>query len=170
MKKISICIALFSLISFANAGDNYEPIHNLTPLGYNPLTTNYNPDYDNYSGLNSKSQNNNQQGSSNNQLAQLEKELQGYRYAMYNGDVGNVLYNARMVRSTEEKMKQLNNQYTNHVNAMVHADSLKDSVINSALASQDRFQMNLISGSGGCGSRGGPGYRKANGQCASWSD
>lgn len=23
---------------------------------------------------------------------------------------------------------------------------------------------------GGCGSRGGPGWRKANGQCASWSD
>jgi len=25
-------------------------------------------------------------------------------------------------------------------------------------------------GSGGCGSRGGPGWRKANGQCASWRD
>lgn len=25
-------------------------------------------------------------------------------------------------------------------------------------------------GSGGCGSRGGPGYRKANGKCASWKD
>lgn len=27
--------------------------------------------------------------------------------------------------------------------------------------------MSLNGGSGGCGSRGGPGYRKENGQCAS---
>ncbi len=172
MKKLSLCIILFGLLSTSQAGENYYvPIHNLAPLGYNPLTTNYNPDYDNYTGLISKqSQANNQQGSVNTQLAQLEKELQGYRYAMYNDDAGNVLYNARMVKSTEEKIKQLNNQYTNHVNDMVDATSLKDSVRNSALASQDRFQINQISGSGGCGSRGGPGYRKANGQCASWSD
>ena len=25
-------------------------------------------------------------------------------------------------------------------------------------------------GKGGCGSHGGPGYRKANGKCASWKD
>ncbi len=32
------------------------------------------------------------------------------------------------------------------------------------------YNSNTRSGGRGCGSRGGPGYRKANGKCASWKD
>lgn len=36
-------------------------------------------------------------------------------------------------------------------------------------ASRENFRLGGR-GSGGCGSRGGPGWRKPNGQCASWRD
>lgn len=143
MNKISLCFILFGLLSSSQAEEiYYVPIHNLVPLSYNPLTTNYNPDYDKYASVSSSMKSNSNGGPS------------------------------VKLQSDDAKFAQLNKQYAEHVNAMVNADSLRDSVKNSALSSQDRFQMNIISGSssGGCGSRGGPGYRKANGQCASWSD
>jgi len=53
IKKLSIPTVLFLLLSTSYAAEDgyYVPIHNLTPIIYNPLTTNYNPEYDNYPGL-----------------------------------------------------------------------------------------------------------------------
>ena len=212
MKKLSLCIILFGLLSTSQAEENYYvPIQNLVPLSYNPLTTNYNPDYDNYTGLSSKQSQGNDQtvqlansarNSACEEVKRLDKQwrdrseqmskadiadmlklaMQGsqdrlmMKYAQQNCTNANILASANLYQQNELKQQDLmsqrnpSKQYEELVNAMVDATSLKDSVRNSALASQDRFQINQISGSGGCGSRGGPGYRKANGQCASWSD
>lgn len=149
MKKTLLILSIFSLFSAANAQNkSYEPIHNLVPLSYNPLTTNYNPDYDNYSAFNSTKNKNNTLSVANSSKIQAEQNYQTARSNYMN--IANNIKNASIPDMMS--MSIIGNQYRQDMNK--------------AQADLTPYE----SGSGGCGSRGGPGYRKANGQCASWSD
>jgi hypothetical protein len=86
-KNLSISTVLFFLLSTSYAAEDgyYVPIHNLTPINYNPLTTNYNPEYDNYPRLMAtQSQGSDQAGSSSaatqinpksSQVAELQTKI-----------------------------------------------------------------------------------------------
>jgi len=164
LKNLSISTILFFLLSTAYAAEDgyYVPIHNLTPIIYNPLTTNYNPENDNYPGLAMiGSQANNQANSGSStatpndntttrrtqiqaELAQLDQEWRENTSSMMHLSVGNALAKSMQSNELRFRMKMLNDELMS---------------LNGGSAS-----------SGGCGSRGGPGYRKANGQCASWQE
>lgn len=141
MKKLAASILLLGLFSTSQAEDTYYvPIQNLVPISYNPLTTNYNPDYDNYTWQ-----------------APVQRVQQ---------------VSSSPVSQDKAKLNQLDSQYRDRISNMGNGGFF-DLLQQSALGNQDKQMMNAItgdSGSGGCGSRGGPGWRKANGQCASWSD
>lgn len=142
MKKIAASILLLGLFSTSQAEDTYYvPIHNLAPIGYNPATTNYNPQYDNYTWL-----------------IPVQNIQQGNSVAMSKYD---------------DAYQKAETNYFKNVDALKNATNLGDFFSAAIRGNQDRQDMKRITElqtGGGCGSRGGPGWRKANGQCASWSD
>lgn len=85
LKNLSTFTILLFLLptSYAAEDGYYVPIHNLTPITYNPLTTNYNPEYDNYPGLMAtQSQGTNQVGSGtatsnakSSQIAEIQSQI-----------------------------------------------------------------------------------------------
>ncbi len=175
MKKLSLCIILFGILSTSQAEENYYvPIHNLVPISYNPLTTNYNPDYDNYTGLSSKQSQGNDQtvqlansvrNSACEEVKRLDKQWRDRTSNMLNAGIGEMLTMA-MLGNQDRQMMRVAQQNCTNANILASANLYQQN----ELKQQDLMSQRNPSGSGGCGSRGGPGYRKANGQCASWSD
>ena len=162
LKNLSITTVLFLLLSTANAAEEgyYIPIHNLTPIAYNPLTTNYNPDYDNYPGLAMIGSQVNKQADSGSSTATPTD------------------YTSTRRTQIRAELAQLDQEWRDNTSSMMKS-SFGNALAKSMQSNQLRFRMKMLNdellslnggstSSGGCGSRGGPGYRKANGQCASW--
>ena len=84
----SLTLAILSCLQVASHAEDSQhvPIHNLTIISYNPLTTNYNPDYDYYPGLMAKQSQGSDQGVSgstasvanarSSQIAELQEKLE----------------------------------------------------------------------------------------------
>lgn len=83
-----LTLAILSCLHVASHAEDsqYVPIHNLTPISYNPLTTNYNPEYDYYPGLMAKQSQGGDQGGTGSaasvpnarpsQIAELQAKLE----------------------------------------------------------------------------------------------
>lgn len=172
IKKLSIPTVLFLLLSTSYAAEDgyYVPIHNLTPITYNPLTTNYNPDYDNYNWLMpvQVSQQTNSVSvsiSACDEVKRLDQQWRDRASTMWNGSFTNMFQQAALGNQDRQMMRVAQQNCTN-ANQLASANLQQQN----QLGLQDLMSQRNPGGSGGCGSRGGPGYRKANGQCASWSE
>ena len=82
---------------------------------------------------------------------------------MWNGSFTNMFQQAALGNQDRQMMRVAQQNCTN-ANQLASANLQQQN----QLGLQDLMSQRNPGGSGGCGSRGGPGYRKANGQCASW--
>lgn len=127
-KELIAAVFLFCLFNTSQAEEPfYVPIQNLTPIKYNPLTTNYNPEYDYYPGLMATQSQGSNQGDSGSlasstnssqvsqlqaKIAQLKQQRDENTKNLMNSNIGDFLTKSTQGNQLNTEIQNLEDRLT----------------------------------------------------------